>query len=51
MTSYILFKVNFHTNFSEHIRIVGNCQQLGNWNPHEGLELKTTENAYPTWYS
>jgi Starch binding domain. len=47
----ISFKVKFFTELSESIRVLGNVDQLGNWNPSKAHELITTPETYPDWIS
>lgn len=45
------FKTYRETEYGDSIYIVGNSELLGNWDPMNGLELKTHENIYPIWES
>lgn len=47
----ISFKVKAFTNLNQHVRIVGNIEQLGLWNPLKGHQLVTNMNDYPFWSS
>lgn len=31
-------------------RIVGDCPELGDWQPTEGVKLRTSSYAFPIWY-
>jgi len=46
---HVIFKVKFFTEFSETVKILGNLDALGGWNPNLALELKTTPETYPYW--
>eukprot|EP00746_Dinoflagellata_sp_MGD_P012474 gnl/MRDRNA2_/MRDRNA2_126630_c0_seq1.p1 gnl/MRDRNA2_/MRDRNA2_126630_c0~~gnl/MRDRNA2_/MRDRNA2_126630_c0_seq1.p1 ORF type:complete len:191 (-),score=29.81 gnl/MRDRNA2_/MRDRNA2_126630_c0_seq1:74-646(-) len=37
------FSVQCDTHFGEEVRVVGNCDSLGQWNPNEGLEMHWTD--------
>jgi len=32
-----------------HVRVVGSCFELGDWNPGKGLVLATSEASFPAW--
>lgn len=38
-----------NTNPGDRFVITGNTPELGNWNPHNGLELKTKDGMFPNW--
>ena len=31
-------------------RVVGNCPELGSWQPREGVKLRTSDDAFPKWH-
>eukprot|EP00931_Biecheleriopsis_adriatica_P004557 TRINITY_DN106204_c0_g1_i1.p1 TRINITY_DN106204_c0_g1~~TRINITY_DN106204_c0_g1_i1.p1 ORF type:complete len:942 (+),score=183.64 TRINITY_DN106204_c0_g1_i1:59-2827(+) len=33
------------------VHVVGNCAELGNWDPKSGLVLKSNETAFPIWHA
>lgn len=41
------FTVQCNTHFGEEVRVVGNCDKLGQWDPAEALEMKWTDGH--TW--
>ncbi|CAD8106531.1 unnamed protein product [Paramecium sonneborni] len=47
--SYISFKVIAETRYLQHVRICGNHQLLGDWDPNSSLLLYTTNVTYPEW--
>ncbi|CAD8073190.1 unnamed protein product [Paramecium sonneborni] len=51
MSAQVLFRVKCSTEFSQMVSIVGNNQQLGNWNPQQGFKLITNNEMYPIWFS
>lgn len=50
-TSRVIFQFNTKTTFGEVVKIAGNHESLGNWDPSKGLTLSTTPNSYPIWTS
>lgn len=40
-----------HTNFGENVHLVGNSDQLGNWNTNKSIKLNTDSNLFPLWES
>ncbi len=38
------------TNFGETVSIVGNCPELGMWDPKRGFKLHTNSKEYPIWF-
>ncbi len=32
------------------IILVGNIQELGNWDPYKGLSMQTNDEIYPYWF-
>ncbi|CAD8073921.1 unnamed protein product [Paramecium sonneborni] len=51
MNTQIFFRISCKTEFNQHVKVVGNIPQLGNWNPQNGLQLLTNEVMYPIWFS
>ncbi|CAD8190507.1 unnamed protein product [Paramecium pentaurelia] len=47
--SYISFKVIAETRYLQNVRICGNHQLLGDWDPNRSLMLSTTNTTYPEW--
>lgn len=48
----INFEARGETLFGQHLRVVGNFHDLGDWDPSLGLELQTDiTSAYPFWKS
>lgn len=47
----IIFKCKFNTEFGQTLRIVGNIEELGSWEPSKSLIMTTNENLYPVWES
>jgi hypothetical protein len=47
--SSISFQIKLQTNFPEKVVLVGSTEILGNWNPLNGIELKTSSLDYPLW--
>ena len=46
----VTFLVNGHeTEWGDHIVLVGSSSELGNWDPHAGIRLKTHQGIYPVW--
>jgi len=37
------------TRVGQHVRIVGGCDALGEWNPAKGAPARTTATAFPWW--
>ncbi len=37
------------TGWGDRVFVVGNDPALGNWNPHNGVELKTSDDLFPAW--
>ncbi|CAD8171653.1 unnamed protein product [Paramecium pentaurelia] len=51
MNTQVFFRIYCKTQFSQHVKVVGNEPQLGNWNPSKGLQLLTNESMYPIWFT
>ncbi len=47
----IIFKCKHHTKFGQTLRIVGNIEELGGWEPSKSLIMTTNETTYPIWES
>jgi len=45
------FRVELASQPGDRVLVVGNCNELGNWNPEHGLVLTTSPLYYPCWYS
>ncbi len=37
------------TGWGDRVFVVGNDPALGNWDPHRGVELKTSDDLFPAW--
>ena len=46
---HLHFRVSADTEIGQRIKIVGEGPQLGNWDPDQGIELKTSSEDYPVW--
>ena len=49
--STITFQCKYNTSFGQSLRIVGNIEELGAWNPENSLLLVTDPSMYPVWKS
>ena len=47
----IIFKCKFETEFGQTLRIVGNIEELGSWEPAKSLTMITNQANYPVWES
>ena len=47
----VTFRFKSEANLGEAIKVVGNCEELGNWDPHKGVPLNTDPHSYPLWSS
>lgn len=47
----IIFKCKHLTEFGQTLRIVGNIEELGSWEPSKSLTMTTSESTYPVWES
>jgi hypothetical protein len=47
----IIFKCKSSTNLGETVRLVGNIEELGCWEPSKSLKMATNESVYPIWES
>eukprot|EP00438_Fugacium_kawagutii_P032144 Skav231562 [mRNA] locus=scaffold481:123334:137959:- [translate_table: standard] len=49
-TVVINFEVRHEeTTHGDSLRVVGDCPELGNWQPTEGAKLRTSSKAFPFW--
>lgn len=39
------------TEFGDQVRVVGDCESLGSWNPLNGIVMTTEDDLFPCWYS
>jgi len=44
-----LFEVHADTKCGDVVVLVGSTDRLGNWDPHKGVQMETSEDAYPIW--
>ena len=47
----ITFRVKYPTSFGLEVRVAGNIEELGSWEPTHCLLMETTKESYPYWYS
>lgn len=47
----ILFKFHVDTAPGEHVRVVGDHEKIGSWDPLKGFVLGTSPEIYPYWIS
>ena len=47
----IIFKVKYETYLGQEVRLVGNIEELGSWDPSKALLLYTNKEKYPIWKS
>ena len=47
----ITFRVKYQTSFGQEVRVAGNIEELGSWEPTHSLLMETTKESYPYWYS
>jgi hypothetical protein len=47
----IIFKCKYPTEFGQILRIVGNIEELGSWEPSKSLIMTTNDVNYPIWES
>ncbi|GAM27795.1 hypothetical protein SAMD00019534_109710, partial [Acytostelium subglobosum LB1] len=43
----IRFWLKYHVQFGQQVRVTGNCEQLGNWDPQKAFPLKFSQGD--TW--
>lgn len=44
------FVYKAETRFGQSVRVVGNCPELGNWDPAKAPALTTDPSKYPMWF-
>jgi hypothetical protein len=47
----IKFKCTHHTTYGQQLRIVGNIEELGCWDPSKSMHMQTNKENYPIWES
>jgi hypothetical protein len=47
--SLVIFQYTVETRHGSRVLIVGDCEELGNWDPEFAHELATDANSYPMW--
>ena len=47
----IYFKCKFMTKFGQILRVVGNIEELGCWDPSKSMIMTTNSDTYPIWES
>ena len=47
----VSFQCKYDTEFGQSLRLVGNIEELGSWNPQNSLVLTTDPSIYPLWKS
>jgi len=47
----IYFKCKFRTNPGQILRVVGNIEELGCWDPSKSMIMRTNPDTYPIWES
>lgn len=47
----ITFKVKYQTSFGQEVRVAGNIEELGSWEPTKSILMETTDELYPYWTS
>jgi len=47
----LIFKCKYKTEFGQILRIVGNIEELGSWEPSKSLTMTTNDSLYPIWES
>ena len=47
----VSFKCKFHTQLGQQMRIVGNIEELGCWEPTKSMLMTTNKDNYPMWES
>lgn len=47
----VIFKCKYKTKYGEQIRIVGNIEELGSWDPCKAMLMATNSEIYPIWES
>lgn len=47
----VKFQCQYHTVFTEELKLVGNIEELGNWDINKSIAMKTDSSNYPLWES
>ena len=47
----ITFKVKYETVLGQEVRLVGNIEELGSWDPKKSILMTTNNDIYPYWIS
>ena len=47
----IIFKVKYETYLGQEVRLVGNIEELGSWDPKKSILMTTNKETYPYWIS
>ena len=50
-TATITFHCEYPTSINEHLHIIGNIPELGEWNESKAPQMYTSQTTYPIWYS
>jgi len=51
MKAEIKFKIKAYTQMHQSIRLLGDIEALGSWNPTQSIQLFTNEKFYPYWFN
>ena len=43
------FRVKFETKYGQSLYIIGNIEELGEWEPSKAIPMTTSKDIYPTW--
>jgi len=46
-----IFKVKYETYLGQEVRLVGNIEELGSWDPKKSILMTTNNDIYPYWIS
>ena len=47
--SLVSFQAKVRTEWGDTVVLVGSSAELGKWDPHRGLHMRTDEDSYPFW--
>lgn len=47
--SLVIFQYTAETPMGSRVLLVGDCEELGNWDPEFATELTTDSETYPIW--
>ena len=47
--AHLTFQVRFETKYGQSVFIVGNIEELGNWEPSKAILMTTCSETYPIW--